>query len=134
VLQDQITEVRLDKWLWAARFYKTRQLSATAVKSNRVEVNGRKAKPSKMIKVNDSLSIRKEQLRYEVTVLILREKRVSADLAAEMYDESNESIVARTRVATQLREQRKASRFEPGRPSKKDRRSLDRLRRGEIEN
>ena len=133
MLHDNITEVRLDKWLWAARFYKTRQLSATAIKSGRVEVNGRKAKPAKIIKQSDTLSIRKEQLRYEVTVLILREKRVSAELAAEMYEESEESIVTRTRITTQLREQRKISRFEPGRPSKKDRRSLDRLRRGDSE-
>ena len=74
-------EVRLDRWLWAARFYKTRQLSAASLKSGHVELNGRKAKPAKMVRAGDRLVIRKDQFRYEIEVLELREKRVGAELA-----------------------------------------------------
>jgi len=126
---DPVTEVRLDRWLWAARFYKTRQLSSTALKSGRVELNGRKAKPAKMVRIGDVVKIRKEQLRYEITVRQLREKRVGAELAAQMYEESAESLENRNRLQEQLQEQRKAVRFETGRPSKKDRRDIDRLKR-----
>jgi ribosome-associated heat shock protein Hsp15 len=131
--QSTLNEVRLDRWLWAARFFKTRQVSISALKSGRVELNGRKAKPAKMVRVGDILNIRKEQMRFEVTVAELREKRVGADLAINMYTESAQSIETRERLQEQIREQRKAIRFDGGRPSKKDRRDIDRLRRADTD-
>ncbi len=131
--QDRPVEVRLDRWLWAARFFKTRQLSATALKTGRVELNGRKAKPAKMVHIGDALTIRKEQLRYHITVLDLREKRVSAELAAAMYRESEESIEIRQTLQQQQKAQHRAIRFDDGRPGKKDRRALNRFKRGEFD-
>jgi ribosome-associated heat shock protein Hsp15 len=119
--------VRLDRWLWAARFYKTRSLAVAAIKRGRVSVNERTAKPSRRIMLGDRLNIRRAQLVYEVTVTALSEKRLSARLAHDLYSESPDSIVVR-----ELREQEvKASRqsLVNGRPSKKDRRMQQAMKR-----
>lgn len=119
--------VRLDRWLWAARFYKTRSLAVNALKRGRITLDIGKARPSRNIVVGDRLSIRKQQLIYEVTVVALSEKRVSARLASELYTESPDSVATRA-----LREQEiKANRqmLIDGRPSKKDRRLQQAIKR-----
>ncbi|KAA3625007.1 MAG: hypothetical protein DWQ08_09715 [Proteobacteria bacterium] len=125
-------EVRLDRWLWAARFYKTRQLSVTALKSGKVALNGRKAKPSRAVRVGDKLTVRREQFLYDVEVLELREKRVGAELAQKMYRETEESLARRRELEAQRDAQRKTMRYPDGRPSKKDRRILGQFKRGDF--
>lgn len=121
--------VRLDRWLWAARFFKTRQLSAAALKGGKVEHNGHKAKPSRTVHVGDSLVIRREQFQFEVEVLQLRDRRVGAELAREMYRESERSIERRQELEEQLAANRRAVRHADGRPDKRDRRLLNRFKR-----
>jgi ribosome-associated heat shock protein Hsp15 len=125
----QSSEVRLDRWLWAARFFKTRQLSVSAIKAGKIEHNGCKAKPSRMVGVGDRLRIRRDQFRYEVEVREVREKRVGAELAQRMYRESDESAEARRLLEEQIATQRRSMRHAEGRPSKKNRRDLERLKR-----
>ena len=119
--------VRLDRWLWATRFYKTRSLAVGAIKRGRITVNTRRAKPSRQVMVGDLLTIRKTQLIYEVSVIALSEKRLSARLAQALYTELPGSKAAR-----ELREQEiKANRQMRinGRPSKKDRRMQQAIKR-----
>lgn len=87
--------VRIDKWLWATRFFKTRALAKKHVESGKIKVNGQKTKPSRLLNLNDELEINKEDLKWVVEILQLIEKRVSAKLAAEAYEETPESIKAR---------------------------------------
>jgi ribosome-associated heat shock protein Hsp15 len=119
--------VRLDRWLWSARFYKTRSLAVAAIKRGQITVDERKAKPSRRTMVGDRLNIRKAQLVYQVTVTALSEKRLSARLASELYIELPDGIAVR-----ELREQEiKAGRqtLVNGRPSKKDRRLQQAMKR-----
>jgi len=119
--------VRLDRWLWAARFYKTRPLAVTAIKRGRITVNERKAKPSRRISLGDRLNIRKAQLVYEATVIALSEKRLSALLASALYIESPENIATRELREQELNSNRQA--LVNGRPSKKDRRLQQAMKR-----
>ncbi len=121
--------IRIDKWLWAARFFKTRQLAATAVKGGRVSLNGDRPKPAKAVHLGDALVITKESLRYHITVLELRDKRVSAPLAQAMYEESAASISARETRSAELKAGRIGMVRSDGRPTKRERRDLDRFKR-----
>jgi ribosome-associated heat shock protein Hsp15 len=120
--------VRIDKWLWAARFFKTRSLAARACELGRIEANGATAKPAREVRAGDRLEIRNESGDYVIEVLALSEIRGPALVAQTLYRETEESRTARMRAA----EQRKAMpHFEDareGKPSKRDRRKLDRLR------
>ena len=120
--------VRLDKWLWAARFYKTRTLAAKACELGRVEAQGQTARSSREVRVGDRLIIQNEGGRFEVDVLALSEMRGPASVAQTLYQETESSREARARYA----EERKAGlHFTPapaGRPSKKDRRKIHRFR------
>ena len=123
--------MRIDKWLWAARFFKTRSAATEAVAGGHVKVNGVRAKPSREVAVGDRLEIRRDQLRWTVDVWALAERRGTAAAARELYEETPESAAARD----QRRLEAKASR-PPGadlgaRPTKRDRRRLDALRRGQ---
>ena len=119
--------VRLDRWLWAARFYKTRSLAVAAIKRGRITVNEMKAKPSRRIMVGDRLNIRKAQLVYEVTVTALSEKRLSARLANALYIELPDSIAVRALREQELKANRQT--LVNGRPSKKDRRLQQAMKR-----
>jgi len=116
--------IRLDKWLWCARFYKTRNIAANALKTGKVTANGERAKPSKAVKPGDSLDIRKGPYHYVITVLELAKSRKSAAGAALLYEESPESISKRESLATQLKAEATLMPTTKGRPSKKDRRSI----------
>jgi ribosome-associated heat shock protein Hsp15 len=123
------SETRVDKWLWAARFYKTRTLATEAVGGGRVVVNGDRAKPSKTIKAGDTIRIRNGPIEHTVIVKGIGERRGSAEAAQALYDETPESIAERERITAQLRVAAAPNYEEKGRPSKKDRREMDRWKR-----
>lgn len=125
------TQLRLDKWLWAARFYKTRGLATEAIKGGKVEVNGQRAKPSKNLRVSDELRIRRGPYEYIITVRRLNERRGPATEAATLYLETQESIEQRQRLAEELKTQTAIHPHFPGRPSKRDRRQIIRFTRKE---
>jgi len=116
--------IRLDKWLWCARFYKTRNIAANALKTGKVTANGERAKPSKMVKAGDTLNIRKGPYSHVITLLGLARSRKSATGAALLYEESSESISERELVASRLKVEAALMPATKGRPSKKDRRSI----------
>jgi len=126
---DELPRVRLDKWLWAARFFKTRALAAMAIESGKVEVNGERAKRAKQLQVGDSVRIRLGPYHHIVTVRALSEVRGSATIAAKLYEETEEGRKAREALQIQMKAAQSASGYLPGRPTKKDRRDIERVRR-----
>lgn len=120
--------VRLDKWLWAARFYKTRSLAAKAVSGGKVQLNGRRAKRASNLHVGDRLRIRKGPFEYQLDVVQLSERRGPAREAATLYEETAASLAAREKLRAQRKAAPTFSFREGGRPSKKERRQLDRLK------
>jgi ribosome-associated heat shock protein Hsp15 len=129
---DSTDRVRIDKWLWAARFFKTRSLATEAVAGGKVEVNGERAKPAKLVRAGDEVRCRQGPYEYVLVVTGVAERRGSASVAAGLYDERPESRAARERVADQLRLGAGAWTYEEkGRPTKRDRRTLERFRRGD---
>jgi ribosome-associated heat shock protein Hsp15 len=123
--------VRIDKWLWAARFFKTRGLATEAVTGGHVHVNGERVKPARDVKAGDRLEIRRGETRFTVVVTTLADRRGPATAAAELYEETPESITER---ATRRDERRLAKPIGADlseRPTKRDRRRLDALRRGQ---
>jgi ribosome-associated heat shock protein Hsp15 len=121
--------MRVDKWLWVARFYKTRSLASSEVEGGHVEVNGERAKPAKHIKVGDVLRVRLNQFTYVITVRGLAERRGPAKEAQQLYEEDAASRAERARLAEQRRLAPPPAYEEGGRPSKRDRRELSRVRR-----
>lgn len=119
--------VRLDKWLWAARFFKTRGLATEAVAGGKVEVNGEHAKPAKAIKSGDELRIRIGAYEHVVVVRDLAARRGPASVAQQLYEETADSRAAREKLAQQLRLAPAPSYEDAGRPTKKDRRQLSRF-------
>ena len=121
--------VRIDKWLWAARFFKTRSLAAEAIAAGKVEVNDERVKPAKLVQTGDQVSIRLGPYLHVVHVRGVSERRGPATVAATLYEETPESVVARAKLAEQLRMAPAAFVYEEkGRPTKRDRRELDRFR------
>ncbi|MEM7257423.1 MAG: RNA-binding S4 domain-containing protein [Pseudomonadota bacterium] len=129
-MADQPTSVRLDKWLWSVRFFKTRSLATDAVSSGKVTVDGSKAKPSRPITVGQRLVVKKGPFEFSVTVNQLIEKRVGAKVAELAYTESELSIEKRAELQEKLKDDRIASQGErlAGRPSKRDRRLIHRFK------
>ena len=123
------SDMRVDKWLWAARFYKTRSIASDAVDGGHVEVNGERAKPAKQIKPGDELRIRVHQTTYVVRVRALAERRGPASEAQALFDETAESRVQRERLAEQRRLAPSPAYEEGGRPTKRDRRDMSRVNR-----
>jgi ribosome-associated heat shock protein Hsp15 len=121
--------IRLDKWLWAARFYKTRSLAAYAVETGKVEVNGERAKRAKQLQVGDSLRIRLGPYHHIVSVRALSERRGPASVAATLFEESAEGRRAREAMQLQVKMAQSVPGYERGRPTKKDRREIEKLRR-----
>ncbi len=121
--------VRIDKWLWAARFFKTRPVAAEAVTSGKVLVAGERVKPARLLRVGDELRVRLGPYEHTVVVRALSERRGPAPVAATLYEETSESRAAREKVAEQLRMAPATFVYEDkGRPTKRDRRELDRFR------
>lgn len=124
---------RLDRWLWAARFFRTRSLARRAVTGGRVEVNGQTARPARNVVVGDRVSIGTPSARFVVDVLALNEQRRSAPEARQLYAETPESVEARRLEAERRRRRRAGVVFDRGRPDRRTRRVQRRLRRGEDE-
>ena len=119
--------VRLDRWLWAARFFKTRALSAAAVAGGKVHVNGTRAKPAKQLQVGDGLRVRTGPYEWLVTVRALSERRGPPKVAQTLYEESAEGRVARERLAELHKIAPAPAKKGKGRPTKKERREIERL-------
>lgn len=121
----EIEKVRLDKWLWAARFFKTRAMATEAIDGGHVHLNGDKVKPARPVKIGDELRIQAAHGEFEIKVLGLADKRGPAEVARALYEESPESIEKRARAAE---EKLLAPQFDhpdvKGRPTKKWRRQL----------
>lgn len=122
-------EVRLDKWLWAARFFKTRGLASEAVKGGKVDVNGIKAKPSRGVRLNDEIRIHKGPYEFIVRVQGITDKRGPASQAIQLYQESEESRSRRAAIAEQNRIDAAGGPRFIGRPNKRDRRQIVRFTR-----
>ena len=121
--------VRIDKWLWAARFFKTRSLAVEAIGGGKILLNRERVKPARMIQVDDELSVRLGPYEHTVLVRALSDRRGPASIAATLYEETATSLAARQKLAEQLRMAPAAFVFEEkGRPTKKDRRDIERLR------
>lgn|SRR5690554_4137988 len=121
-----LDKVRIDKWLWAARFFKTRALAVDAVKGGKVELNSQKPKPSKTLAVGDELSVTQQHRKVKVKVLELAERRGSAEVAEQMYQVLAEELLQRKPTADMalIGYREKGT----GRPTKRDRRKIDDLR------
>ncbi len=123
-----MSSVRMDKWLWAARFFKTRALAAKACELGRIQSNGQPAKPAREVRIGDMLRITNDGGDFHVEILLLSEVRGPASVAQTLYRETEESRASRMKAA----EERKVMRqFEPaptGRPSKRDRRKIIQFR------
>lgn len=119
---------RVDKWLWAARFYKTRSLAAEAIAGGKVQVNGERVKRAKPLQVGDELRIRQGPYEHQIVVRALSSHRGPAAQAAELYEEKPSSRAAREALALQLKSLHSAFVPDRGRPTKKDRREINKLR------
>lgn len=118
--------VRLDKWLWAARFYKTRSLAVDAIDGGKVQVNGERVKRAKLVQVGNEVRVRNGPYEHVVIVKGISERRGSAAIAQQLYEETPASRETRERLATQMRAY--AGDWESGKPTKQDRRALNRFR------
>ncbi|SRR5579875_1268004 len=121
--------MRIDKWLWAARFFKSRSLAAHACELGRIESAGQKVKPAREIHPGDILQIKNESGEFEVEVVLLSEIRGPAPVAQTLYRESAASLELRRKLAAERKAMPRIQPLPVGKPSKRDRRSLDRLRR-----
>ncbi|RTZ77930.1 MAG: hypothetical protein DSZ01_06035 [Gammaproteobacteria bacterium] len=125
----EMQRMRLDKWLWAARFFKTRKLAAEAVQGGHVHLNGQRTKPGKEVQVGSRLSISKNGLEWEIKVLELPKQRRPAREAAGFYREEESSRRRREEVLAMRRAERAATPLRTeGRPSKRDRRLIHRFK------
>ena len=122
--------VRLDKWLWAARFFKTRSAAAQAVDGGKIDVNGDHAKRSRLVQLGDVLTLRRPPYDHHVVVRRLSETRGPAKDAVTLYEETPESRAARERLAYQLKTAPVLTFQGTGRPTKRDRRVIDKLKGG----
>ena len=120
--------MRLDKWLWCARFYRTRGQSAEAIRSGKVLVNGIRVKPSKIIDIGNHLHIRQKFLEYEITVKAVPKSRLPAKATGTIYEESRESLEKRDLLVTRYKLDVLSKPRSRGKPEKHDRKKLIRLR------
>ncbi|OQW42950.1 MAG: RNA-binding protein [Proteobacteria bacterium SG_bin4] len=125
-LSDTIDKYRIDKWLFAARFFKTRSLAAEAIDRGRVTVNGQRIKPAKVLAIGDRLTIRINNFQYDIEVLDLSNIRGSATVAQQLYRETEESRKQRELQAARLKAQPQPF-YTKGRPTKRDRRNIERF-------
>jgi ribosome-associated heat shock protein Hsp15 len=119
--------VRIDKWLWAARFYRTRALARDAIKGGKVHLNGTRVKPGRTLGLGDRLTVRRGEDTFEVTVDDLGDRRLSAPLAREKYTEDPEARARREAAAEQRRLDHQARRHRQRRPDKRQRREIVRF-------
>jgi ribosome-associated heat shock protein Hsp15 len=125
--QETTSEVRIDKWLWAARLFKTRSLAADAIAGGKVALNGARPKPSRVVRAGDHLNIRRGAYEWSIVVKGMSSYRGPASDAQGLYEETEESRLKRQAAAAQLKLERPADFDSPRRPSKKDRRAISRF-------
>lgn len=123
-----MTSVRIDKWLWAARFFKTRSLAARACGLGRIVCNGQAAKAAREIRAGDVLRVTNDGGDFEIEVLFLSDTRGPAPVAQRLYRETDASRELRQKIATERRASRQFEELPPGRPSKRDRRRIIQFR------
>ncbi|MCR9259915.1 MAG: S4 domain-containing protein [Pseudomonadaceae bacterium] len=123
-----MSPVRIDRWLWAARFFKTRSLAKAAVEGGKVHVDGQRSKPAKTIRIGQTVEVRKGSVEMTVLVKDLAEQRGSAQIAQTLYEETPESIEKREILSSRRKMERAGLQVPSGRPSKKDRRDLRKLK------
>lgn len=127
-MDEPLERMRIDKWLWAARFFKTRSLAAAAVEGGRASLNGQRVRPAKEIKPGDRLEITIGELRWTIAVRALAQRRGPAPEAQRLYEETEESRAARQAQRELRRLQGTSGHLPRGRPTKRERRHIDRLR------
>jgi ribosome-associated heat shock protein Hsp15 len=120
--------VRIDKWLWAARFFKSRALASRACELGRIESNGQPAKASREVRAGDLLQVKNDSGEFQVEVLLASEMRGPAAIAQTLYRETEASRQLRLKLAEERKTEPHFEAWQEGRPSKRDRRKLDRLR------
>jgi ribosome-associated heat shock protein Hsp15 len=120
--------VRMDTWLWAARFFKTRPLAKRACELGRIQSNGQPAKPAREVRIGDRLRVTNDGGEFQVEVLLLNEVRGPASVAQTLFRETEESRVMREKVAAERKAMRQFETLPQGRPSKRDRRHIIRFR------
>jgi ribosome-associated heat shock protein Hsp15 len=120
--------VRIDKWLWAARFFKTRSVAARACDLGRISLNSLPAKPSRDVRVGDLIQVKNDSGEFQLEVLLLSELRGPAPVARTLYRETDASREARLKLAEELKATPHFEGFRQGKPSKRDRRKLDHFR------
>jgi ribosome-associated heat shock protein Hsp15 len=120
--------VRMDKWLWAARFFKTRALAARACELGRIESNGQRTKPAREVRIGDMLRVSNDSGDFHVEVLLVSEVRGPASVAQTLYRETEASRESRLQVAVERKAMREYEQLPAGRPSKRDRRKIIRFR------
>jgi ribosome-associated heat shock protein Hsp15 len=130
-LSEPVERVRIDKWLWAARFFKTRSAATEAALGGHVHVGGERVKPAKEIRAGDTVEIRRGELRWTVAVTGIADRRGSAAQAAALYEETPESLAAREQQRLERRLARPLGADLGARPTKQARRRIEALRRGE---
>jgi ribosome-associated heat shock protein Hsp15 len=123
-----MTGVRMDKWLWAARFFKTRALAARACELSRVESNGQSAKAAREVRVGDLLRVKNDSGDFQVEVLALTGMRGPAAVAQTLYRETDASRESRLKLAEERKAMPHFEAWQEGKPSKRDRRRIDRIR------
>jgi len=123
-----MSRVRIDKWLWAARFFKTRSLATRACDLGRIDCNGLPAKPAREVRPGDLLHVRSEAGEFQVEVLGLSEIRGPAPVAQALYHETEASLALRLKVAEERKAMGNFEAMREGKPSKRDRREIDRFR------
>ena len=123
-----MSRVRIDKWLWAARFFKTRALASRACELGRIESNGQTAKPAREVRVGDLLQVKNDSGDFEVEVLVLSEMRGPAAVAQTLYRETEASRELRLKLAEERKAMPHFEAFRESKPSQRNRRELDRLR------
>lgn len=126
---DRSESQRLDKWLWAARFYKTRSLAVEAISGGKVHLNGQRVKPSRTVRVDDKLTISKPPYEFDIVVQGLNLQRRPATEAQALYQETEDSREKRELLREQIKNEPLGFRQQKGRPSKRDRRNIIRFTR-----
>ena len=122
-------EIRLDKWLWAARFFKTRSIAAEAIGGGKVEINGDRAKPGRIVRLGDRLNIRRGLYQWTIIVKQVSRRRGPAPQAQLLYEETEDRRRKREAAAAQMKLERGVEFDAPGRPSKRDRREIAKFTR-----
>lgn len=126
----EVTELRIDRWLWTARLFRTRTLAAEAISKGRVALNGSRAKASKTVRAGDRITVRRPPHVIEIEVRGIAQRRVSATLAAGLYAETADSVAARTALDDTLALDRVVEQHRFGKLNKKERRQRDEFKRG----